>query len=127
MAMKIINFKKEGGRLKVNFRFEGLVPISYVFEFFEANSNDLVLNPAPRGNNLNSDDDSYPLPMPSQLNKGRIIMFHPSINALDEDADFNIIIEVIQENMVLDTLTHKGHIKKGGMTQKPMLIVKLNC
>ena len=125
--MKTMVFDSEKGRLRVNFRFEGLIAASYAFNYFEANSNDLAITPAPIGNNLNNDDDDYQLPMPSVLNKNRVILLHLSINALDVDTDYKVIIELLQENEVIDTHELTGHIKQGEMTQHPMMIVKLEC
>jgi hypothetical protein len=124
--MKKIKFNHSGGRLRVNFRFEGDVAASYIFNYFEANSNDLVIKPSPQGNNLNNDDDNFRLPMPSQLNRGRVIMLHTWINALDNDSSYKIIIQVFQENELIDTHEHKGSIVKGGQTQNPMVIVQLD-
>lgn len=131
--MKTIMFDPEKGRLKVNFRFEGLIAASYIFNYFEANSNDLVITPPPHGNNLNNDDDHYALPMPSILNKGRLIFLHVAVNAIDQDASYSVSIELYQgkdaqgnDNMI-SSFERPGFIKTGDATQNPMLIVKLDC
>jgi len=122
--MKTVKFDSEGSRIKANFRFEGLVTGVYAFNLFEANSNETVISGI-IGNNLNDDDDVYPLPMPPMANKDRIVHIQASVDAIDTDTDYTVFIEIIQNEKIIGAESRSGHIKVGHSTANHMLMVKL--
>lgn len=69
--MQIAKFKKNGGPIIVDIRAGYAQPGTYSLFLWEANVNKIVLEA--KGNFINNDDDKYPLPLPNDLNDGRII------------------------------------------------------
>ncbi len=67
-----------------------------------------------KGDNQNSQDDSYFLPTPVQNNKGRYILVTSEIAAIDSDSDFDVIIDIFQDGVKTDTLKDSGSVEGNG-------------
>ena len=124
--MKGIKFNPNGGTIKVNFIFRKLVLAFYSFNLYEKNSNERVIKDKV-GNNENDEDDNYLLPNPVNSNEGRVIHLMVSIDALDVETDYEIIIEVFQEGKLIGAEERKSNskIKPGEDTRHHMIAVKL--
>jgi hypothetical protein len=66
------------------------------------------------GDNQNCQDDIFSLPTPIGLNVGRFILIRSQIAAVNVDTSYSIIVEVIQDGEVTDTLENKGVAKANG-------------
>lgn len=108
--MKLIPFNNTGGRLKVSFTFKGTIAASYTFILWESGSNTEVMEE--KGTNLNPDDDSYNLPLPTANNDGRIIDFGTTFKNLGPGASTNYTIktEVFQDGKLLGDDSDSGII-----------------
>ena len=121
--MKTIKFNPNGDRLSVSFTFGGLIVASYSFTLWEAGSNDHLMYE--KGNNQNTDDDMYNLPLPVGSNNGRIIQLRTEFVGLDpaNSSDFEITANVKQGNSDLGDETDTGKIT--GKTQGSLIFIKL--
>ena len=121
--MKTIKFNPNGDRLSVSFTFGGLIVASYSFTLWEAGSNDHLMYE--QGNNQNTDDDVYNLPLPVGPNNGRIIQLRTEFVGLDpaNSSDFKITANVKQGNSDLGDETDAGKIT--GKTQGSLIFIKL--
>ena len=124
--MKEIKINPNGGTIKLNFVFRKLVLAFYAFNLYEKNSNDRVIKDKV-GNNINDEDDNYQLPNPPNSNDGRIVHLMTSIDPLDVETDYEIVIEVIQDGIIIGTENRdsQGKIKPGDDTRHHMLAIKL--
>ena len=120
--MKLIPFNKQGGRIKVCFKFTGLIAASYTFTLWESGSNDIVMEK--KGNNINPVDDCYDLPLPTDKNDGRIIDLLTSFKGLNtgKATPYSITIEVYQDGNLLGTESESGNCNG---TQQSQLYAKL--
>ncbi|MEO8147939.1 MAG: hypothetical protein ABI723_09900 [Bacteroidia bacterium] len=113
--VKNIIFDKDGGPLKVNFKFKGIVGASYTFTLWEAKTNAIAMES--RGNNLNDDDDNYNLPGPAIKNADRLIELDTLLKGLDQGGKYSVIVEVYQDEKLLESDIDKGEIKAGEAKQ----------
>lgn len=79
--IQTLNFDPNGSRLFAKIKFEGLIVGSYMYQLWEAQSNDII--DARMGNNQNSEDDKYALPLPTGSNEGRLIDVRAKFVGLD--------------------------------------------
>lgn len=95
-----VKIDPNGERLKINISYEGLIVASYVYQLWEAQSNDVITTE--KGNNQNPDDDSYLLPMPVSSNVGRIVDVRSRFVGLDPDVSkkYKIKVEVFQDDKI---------------------------
>ena len=115
--MQTVKFKKNGGPITVEIRAGYAQPGSYSLFLWEANVNKIVFEA--KGNFINTDDDKYQLPLPNDVNDGRIIdvviilVITPPIN--------NYYVEVIveQDKVVI------GKEFLGGSSVDPTKTIKL--
>jgi hypothetical protein len=70
-GMKVAVFDPAGGPLSATITSGQAQPGSYELLLWEANVNKVLMDE--RGNFLNSDDDTYELPLPNTQNHGRIV------------------------------------------------------
>jgi hypothetical protein len=70
-ALKSIPFDVDGKLLSISIEFPTRQVVSYTLTVFEARSNTVVMREF--GNNLNPEDDKYPLSTPTSVNKGRFV------------------------------------------------------
>ena len=122
--MKIVYFEVGGNQLKVKFEFIGLIAASYAFTLWEANSNQRVMYE--KGNNQNSEDDSYLLPHPPpEQNHERLIQLRTEFIGLDPAAnkDYTIVASVYQGGKFLDDDKDTGEIT--GKAQKSLIFIPL--
>ena len=86
----------------IEIRYFGLLSASYVYSLWEMNSNLKV--DTKHGNNLNSADDIFQLPVPNSNNVGRLVELFSTLNNPEPDARPEIVaINIIQDNTVLFT------------------------
>jgi hypothetical protein len=121
--MKDIKFDPNGERLSVSFVFEGLIVASYSFTLWEAESNHRLMYE--QGNNQNSDDDKYDLPMPVSSNNGRLIQLRTDFVGLDpaNSKDYSITAQVFQGGIDLGNESENGSIT--GKTQESLIYILL--
>ena len=70
-----VKIDPNGGAIQLDIKYLGAFTASYVYTLWEANSNAQVS--VLSGNNMNSQDDIYPLPSPVGANVGRLIDIFP--------------------------------------------------
>lgn len=63
-----------------------------------------------QGDNVNSQDDIYPLPTPINHNKNRKVVLTSKISAIDHDAEYEVRMNVIQDGITTDTLKSQGKV-----------------
>ena len=96
-----------GGTLQIDIQYLGAFTASYVYTLWEANSNAQVSQQA--GNNLNAQDDVYPLPNPVSANAGRIIeVFSTLKNSTDSDMIGIVQVKITQGGALLTTIFRTG-------------------
>jgi hypothetical protein len=79
--MKTVNFDPNGEPLRISFKFKGVTVDSYTYTLYKTNSNEFEDRHS--GNNQNTEDDSYLLPVPVSVNANRIIEYSVSFKGLD--------------------------------------------
>ena len=109
-SMKTINFNKLGEELKVELTFIGLITASYEFTVWAADSNDKIMHES--GNNQNSQDDIYKLPVPIAQNDNRIIQLRTEFVGLDpiNSKQFKIKIAVYQGTHIVGECDEEGEV-----------------
>ena len=116
-----VKIDPSGGPLQLDIKYLGAFTASYVYTLWEANSNAQVS--ALSGNNMNSQDDIYPLPSPVSANVGRLIdIFSTMKNA--SDSDMNGVVQVIltQAGNVLDTIAETEDLPAGKTVPNQLFI-----
>jgi hypothetical protein len=110
MALKIVKVDPHGAELSINVVMIGLMTASYEYLLFEKNSN-LVLD-RKNGNNQNSDDDKYFLPLPVSANMGRLIDVSVDFTGLEPAnyPDYKVTTEFYQGDKKLDEVTDEGKV-----------------
>ena len=121
--MKTINFNRQGGEIKVEFKFTGLITASYEFTLWAADSNDRIMHKT--GNNQNAQDDIYSLPVPAADNEGRIIQLRTEFVGLDpiNSKQFKIIVSVDQGSKTIGELNDEGEVT--GKMQSSLIFAQL--
>ncbi len=108
--VKKVKINPNGGRIKIAISYKGLIVASYVYQLWEAESNDVITTK--KGNNQNTDDDAYFLPMPVSYNIGRIIDVRSRFVGLDPDVakKYEVKIEVFQGDKFIDEAVDAGEL-----------------
>lgn len=97
-----VKIDPNGATLQLEIQYLGAFTASYVYTLWEANSNAQVS--VLSGNNMNSQDDIYPLPSPVSANVGRLIdIFSTLKNATDSDMNGVVRITILQGSVELDS------------------------
>lgn len=79
--MKQFTFKADGEQLSITIQFGYAHVGSYILRLWEAGSNTVLMQK--QGNNQNTDDDTFFLPLPTKQNDGRLIQCQTTIIAPD--------------------------------------------
>jgi|GEM_PF-2158893 len=111
IIMEDIYFIKSGDPLKVNFVVRnGVLAVAYWIKLSEKNSNKAVATF--EGDNLNSEDDCYYLPMPVDDNNERIIRLSADFYGLDPELSkkYSMGIEVYQGDRLLKYVEREGNL-----------------
>ena len=75
------------------------------------------------GNNMNSQDDIYPLPSPVSANVGRLIdIFSTMKNSSDTDMTGIVQVKVTQGGQVLDTIAEREDMPSGKTVPNQLFI-----
>ncbi len=110
-SMKTIEFKQSRLPLKVRFVVEnGVLAAAYTIRLSDKNSNRPIASW--EGDNINTEDDTYTLPTPSEANDGRLIRLVVDFYGLDRSVSRKYKMgiklyqgeEVIGESMAEDDL-----------------------
>lgn len=117
-----MNFKENGGPLEVNFVFEGPIVASYYYNLYKKDSNDTAQEGP--GNNQNTQDDRYYLPLPENDNNGRIIELNTSFYTTATAGNYKITIELYQSGVKIDEHFEEAAVTGGKQTS--LLMAKLN-
>lgn len=118
---KEIQINPTAGQVFVNVKVLGQVGAGYTLKVFEANSNDVVLDYS--GNNVYDHDDLRKVSGPAQLNIGRVIMLDVAVTSLGEDGEYELVLEVIQDQQVVDTAQLESEVSNE--TKMHLILVKL--
>jgi hypothetical protein len=122
--MEVIYFTQSGDPLKVNFVVKnGVLAVAYCIKLSEKNSNKAVATF--EGDNLNTEDDCYYLPMPVDDNNERIIRLSADFCGLDPELSksYSMGIEVYQGDRLLKYACKEGDLSL--TTQSLLLFVQL--
>jgi hypothetical protein len=122
--MEIIYFTKSGEPLKVNFTVRnGVLVVAYWIKLSEKNSNKAVATF--EGDNLNTEDDYYYLPMPVDDNNERILRLSADFYGLDPELSkrYSMGIEVYQGDRLLKYVNREGDLSM--VPQSLLLFVQL--
>lgn len=104
--MKIISFNKDGGPICVTVSAGEAQTGSYEFRLWEADKNDVVMKKS--GNFNNSDEDTYELPTPNDLNIGRQVQAIVVLALLPPSNDYSATMSVMQDDEELGKVTMEG-------------------
>ncbi len=115
MSLEKIKFKKEGGVISAEIRSGYTQPGSYTFILWEANANKIVMEK--RGNFINSDDDSYPLPTLNATNHERIAECIATVAIIPDIKSYRIDLLISQDGDEL------GRVFKEGESDGPTVMV----
>ncbi|HYF30509.1 MAG TPA: hypothetical protein VD993_05285 [Chitinophagaceae bacterium] len=119
--MHPVTFKPNGDPLKINIQYLGAFTASYIYTLWEANSNAQVSQLS--GNNLNSQDDVYPLPCPVAANTGRIIEVFSTLKNSTGASMIGIVeVTVSQGSTVLATISEQETLGAGATVINDMFI-----
>ncbi|OFX22889.1 MAG: hypothetical protein A2041_13070 [Bacteroidetes bacterium GWA2_31_9b] len=124
MKVKKIKIDSDGEQLKVKLTFIGLIVASYEYMLFETNSNNILENH--KGNNQNPDDDNYLLPLPNNLNVGRILDIKTNFVALDnlKFEKYKITAELFQGNTKLGEVSDDGITSVDSQSSQLFIIIE---
>ena len=116
-----VKIDPNGGPLQLDIQYLGAFTASYVYTLWEANSNAQVSQLS--GNNMNSQDDVYPLPSPVAANVGRLIdVFSTLKNASDSDMNGIVQVKVSQGGTTLTTISEKEDLPAGKTVPNQLFI-----
>lgn len=122
--MKTIYFKNNDQPLVVEFIVKsGVLAVAYNIVLFEKDSNASVVEY--KGNNRNPQPDKYQLPLPANINNGRVLMLNASFYALDIDKskDYIFSFSFFQGGIFLGDVELTGTLTGG--TQSELMFGKL--
>ena len=110
--------------VKIKITYWGTRPVlaGYVYQLKSSNPDATV--DEKNGDNTNSEDDIYSLPTPVADNVGRKVRLVSSVTAIDDDSDFTVQMDVIQDGQITDTLISPGHVNKDGESVESIDIIK---
>ena len=122
--MKVIQFDPKGGKLLASIKFTGLIAAAYGLKLAEANSNQKVFYE--EGDNQNTEDDKYYLPVPVEDNNGRVLRLTTDFYGLDPKnyPDYKIELEIYQGNKLLGSESDTDKVT--GKTQSSLIFLKLS-
>ncbi len=110
--MAVFNFKiKAQNTIKIKLNYFGNpapVIATYLYRLKTKDSNKSVEEFS--GDNQNSDDDIFSLPVPLSENKNKYIIISNEISAFNANSGYSIQIEIIQDDVVTDTFEDKGEV-----------------
>jgi hypothetical protein len=116
-----VKIDPNGGPLQLDIQYLGAFTASYVYTLWESNSNAQVS--ALAGNNMNSQDDIYPMPSPVSANVGRLIdIFSTMKNSSDTDMTGIVQVKVTQGGQVLDTIAEREDLPSGKTVPNQLFI-----
>jgi|SRR5688572_22038600 hypothetical protein len=116
-----VKIDPNGSPLQLDIQYLGAFTASYVYTLWEANSNAQVS--ALAGNNMNSQDDIYPMPSPVSANVGRLIdIFSTMKNSSDTDMTGIVQVKVTQGGQVLDTIAEREDLPSGKTVPNQLFI-----
>lgn len=121
--VKKVKIDPNGERIKIVISYEGLIIASYVYQLWEAQSNDVIITE--KGNNQNPIDDTYFLPMPVKDNVGRIIDVRSRMVGLDPDVvkKWAVRVEVFQGDKI-DEAFDGGELGPNGASSQIFIILE---
>ena len=116
-----VKIDPNGGPIQLDIKYLGAFTASYVYTLWEANSNAQVS--VLSGNNMNSQDDIYPMPSPVSANIGRLIdIFSTMKNASDSDMSGIVQVTITQGGQVVDTIPEKEDLPAGKTVPNQLFI-----
>jgi hypothetical protein len=121
--MKTVRFKKNGGPIVADIKCGYAQPGAYTLLLWEANVNQVVMEK--KGNFLNPDDDSYELPLPNELNHGRLLDCLTTVVITPPIKDYQIDLKISQDGKILGVETGSG--RSDAITVLVELFVKLEA
>jgi hypothetical protein len=124
--MALIYSKLKAGvtKVKIEIVYSGTNPVlaGYEYQLKEKNSNAILDDK--EGDNQNSQDDIYWLPTPITDNIGRKVLLTSKIAALDKDAEYEVKMKVLQDDINTDTLISVGKVRADGEAALSFDIIK---
>ena len=120
--METITFNEEGGPLVAEVSSGFAQPGAYTLKLWEKGLNQVLMRE--EGNFINADDDHYTLPVPNELNDGRVIqsLFSLTIlpvSGLGGDPQYNVVLTISQDGQEL------GSVSQSDSTTAHTVIVNL--
>jgi hypothetical protein len=112
--METILFDKNGEQLKICFKVKnGVISAAYTIELFDNGSNVPIITYS--GDNTNSSDDCFPLPLPLAVYNGRLIQLTVNFKGLDlaMSKKYSIGFEVCQGEVLIGSVFEEGDLSSG--------------
>ena len=117
MSIEKVGYNRDGGPIVAEIKSGYAQPGSYGFLLWEANANRIVMEK--KGNFINSDDDSYPLPTPNEANHERIAECVATVAITPDIKNYRIDLIVSQDGGEL------GRVFKEGESDGPTVMVDI--
>jgi hypothetical protein len=121
--MKTVKFNEDSGPIFAEIRCGYAQPGAYTLLLWEAGVNQVVMEK--KGNFLNPDDDSYELPLPNELNHGRILDCLTTLVITPPIKDYQVDLKICQDGKILGVETGSG--QSDAITVLIELFVKLEA
>jgi hypothetical protein len=120
--MDSVKFSKSGGPISVEVVSKNNKAGSYTFLLWEANVNLVVFKR--KGNFINDADDKYELPLPVEMNNGRIIDFIVTLITPPSFKNYDIEIIVTQDEKTIGFLRDSGTSLTSTVTVEIMVVLE---
>jgi len=115
--MKAVAFDPEGGPIVASITSGFAQPGSYTLYLWEAHANKVVVKT--RGNFINSDDDTYKLPLPNLHNHHRIVECISTVVITPPIQDYRVRLSVHQDGAEI------GFEEAAGQSSSPTVTADL--
>jgi len=112
--MNVAKFNPTGGPITATVASGFAQPGSYTLFLWEAHANKIVLSA--RGNFINSDDDTYKLPLPNPQNQDRIVQAIDTVGITLPIRNYDLRLTIHQDGGDIGEETVTGQAKDPSVT-----------
>lgn len=126
--MAVFDFKliaQRKAELQLNY-FGSPAPIiaTYIYRLKIKTSNTSVEERT--GDNQNSQDDVFELPLPLIDNKERYIILSNELSAFNADSKYSIQLDVVQDGVITNSFVEKGEVKLNEPSHGKTILIRIN-
>ncbi|MBA4312236.1 MAG: hypothetical protein C0417_06370 [Chlorobiaceae bacterium] len=123
--LKKIKVSDDGGEISVELKFKTLFLCTYSLDLTEGSHNASVIGFPKRGDNSNTEDDIYTLPVPASVNnKRKLWVVTTVIDQVGIGGEYKIDLIVKQADKLLDEITTGEKILKNEDYRQEFFIVE---